>query len=105
MAMNDAMNTAAQNAFSFFDAAKPEPEGFYHVFVLGLIVDLKDLYDVRSKRASRDRCYDVALFPASIPNASGISVHNVLPVDGRIGLIANQYILAFKGKAISRDIV
>ena len=35
-AMNGILSTIAQNTFSFFDTAKPEPERFYHAFVLGL---------------------------------------------------------------------
>ena len=61
--MNDVLNTIAQSTSSFFDTAKPEPERFYHAFVLGLIVDLKDRYDVRSNRESAKGRYDVALFP------------------------------------------
>ena len=65
-AMNDNLNTIAQNTFSFFDTANPEPERFYHAFVLGLIVDLKDRYEIRSNRESAKGRYDVALFPKQV---------------------------------------
>ena len=61
--MNDTLDTIAQKTFSFFDAANPEPERFYHGFVLGLIVDLKERYEIRSNRESGKGRYDVALFP------------------------------------------
>ena len=40
-----------------------EPERFYHGFVLGLIVDLKERYAIESNRESGFGRYDVMLFP------------------------------------------
>ena len=66
--MNRFMNTIAENVFSSFDtgkrpSAQAEPERFYHGFVLGLIVDLKDKYTITSNRESGFGRYDVMLEP------------------------------------------
>ena len=67
-AMNRYMNRVALETFSFFDTGKrasayTEPERFYHGFVLGLLVDLKDRYRISSNRESGFGRYDVILEP------------------------------------------
>ena len=67
-AMNDYMNRIALYTFSSFDAGRhpseeTEPERFYHGFVLGLMVDLKDRYVITSNRKSGYGRYDVMLEP------------------------------------------
>ncbi len=67
-AMNYYMNKVALATFSCFDtgAGSPEttePERFYHGFVLGLMVDLADRYEVTSNRESGFGRYDVMLEP------------------------------------------
>ena len=69
--MNEILNRITNNTFSFFDTAKPEPERFYHAFVLGLIVHLKEQYEIRSNRESGYGRYDVCLFPKK-PGDRGI---------------------------------
>ena len=66
--MNLYMNDVALTTFSSFDTGKSpsgkmEPERFYHGFVLGLLVELRDLYEVRSNRESGYGRYDVMLIP------------------------------------------
>lgn len=66
--MNEYMNRFALNTISYFDVGeKPsgqaEPERFYHGFVLGLLVDLRDRYEVISNRESGFGRYDVMLRP------------------------------------------
>ena len=66
--MNRFMNNIAENIFSSFDTGnraseRTEPERFYHGFVLGLIVDLKDRYIITSNRESGFDRYDVMLEP------------------------------------------
>ena len=69
-AMNEYMNDVALNTFSYFDTGKntsrQQPERFYHGFVLGLIVDLKDKYVVTSNRESGFGRYDVMLEPKDV---------------------------------------
>ncbi|MCM1497468.1 MAG: ATP-binding protein, partial [Clostridium sp.] len=65
--MNAYMEEVAQSMFSSFDGGeKPSartPERFYHGFVLGLLVDLKDRYEISSNRESGFGRYDVMLKP------------------------------------------
>ena len=72
--MNQYMNDIAEKMFSSFDAGrkpseKKQPERFYHGFVLGLIVDLADRYQIRSnkERGQNELCsfgrYDVMMVP------------------------------------------
>lgn len=66
-AMNIYMNKIALATFSYFDTgkepSKSEPERFYHGFVLGLIVELRDKYVIHSNRESGFGRYDVILEP------------------------------------------
>lgn len=66
--MNMFMNKVALHTFSFFDSGnKPseekEPERFYHGFVLGMVVNLANVYHIRSNRESGYGRYDVILEP------------------------------------------
>ena len=66
--MNQFMNDLSVSMFSSFDTGKrpsekSEPERFYHGFVLGLLVDLRDRYVVTSNRESGFGRYDVLLEP------------------------------------------
>lgn len=67
-AMNEYMNRVAFATFSYFDTGKQgggmaEPERFYHGFVLGLMVDLEDRYEITSNRESGFGRYDIMLEP------------------------------------------
>ncbi|WP_044976215.1 AAA family ATPase [Ruminococcus sp. HUN007] len=66
--MNKFMNDLTVSMFSSFDTGKKpseeaEPERFYHGFVLGLLVDLRERYVVTSNRESGFGRYDVLLEP------------------------------------------
>lgn len=68
-AMNEYMNKVAMNSFSNFDTAKSAsdddaPERFYHGFVLGLMVELADRYQITSNRESGFGRYDIMLKPS-----------------------------------------
>ena len=67
-AMNLYMNDVALATFSSFDVGKyvserTQPERFYHGFVLGLLIEIRDRYNVRSNRESGFGRYDVMLLP------------------------------------------
>ena len=71
--MNEYMNSVAEDMFSTFDSGKKPsekntPERFYHGFVLGLLVDLADRYEVTSNRESGYGRYDVMLRPKRSDN-------------------------------------
>lgn len=66
--MNVFLNEIAKVTFSSFDTGKnpsehAEPERFYHGFVLGLLIELWDQYEVLSNRESGFGRYDVTLVP------------------------------------------
>ena len=66
--MNVYMNDVALATFSSFDTGnhpseRTQPERFYHGFVLGLLVELRDIYEVKSNRESGYGRYDVMLIP------------------------------------------
>lgn len=60
-AMNYYMNQIIMTTFSYFDVGQNEPERFYHGFVLGLIADQTDIYEIRSNRESGFGRYDVMM--------------------------------------------
>ena len=66
--MNEYMNEISCEIFSYFDTGKrvskkAQPERFYHGFVLGLLVDLKERYLMTSNRESGYGRYDIMLEP------------------------------------------
>ena len=66
--MNLYINDVALTTFSSFDtgthpSGRSQPERFYHGFVLGLIADLRDIYEIKSNRESGYGRYDVMLIP------------------------------------------
>ena len=68
--MNIYMNDIALSTFSYFDVGtqpseRTQPERFFHGFVLGLLVELRDIYEIKSNRESRYGRYDVMLVPKS----------------------------------------
>ena len=72
-AMNLYMNDIALATFSSFDVGKhfsqrSQLERFYHGFVLGLLVEVRDLYEIRSNRESGYGRYDVMLIPKTKEN-------------------------------------
>jgi len=75
--MNKTMNELTLSMFSSFDTGnKPSerlrPEKFYHGFVLGLLVELRDRYIVTSNRESGYGRYDVILEPKNTEENDGI---------------------------------
>ena len=74
-AMNSYMNDIALDTFSSFDVAGKEesrirPENFYHGFVLGLMVDKRDDYIIKSNKESGFERYDVMMIPRDTENSS-----------------------------------
>ncbi len=65
--MNAFINDVAMDMVSFFDVgtrpSEKAPERFYHGLVLGMIVDLRDKYRIRSNRESGRGRYDIMLLP------------------------------------------
>lgn len=51
------------SSVSVFDTGGDEPEKTYHAFVLGMLIGLRDTYEVKSNRESGYGRYDVMLIP------------------------------------------
>lgn len=67
-AMNEYMNDVALTTISSFDvgkhrSGKSHPERFYHGFVLGLMVEQSENYEIRSNRESGFGRYDIMMIP------------------------------------------
>lgn len=67
-AMNEYMNDVALTTISSFDVGmhqseKAHPERFYHGFVLGLMVEQAESYEIRSNRESGFGRYDIMMIP------------------------------------------
>ena len=66
--MNEYMNRIVFSSISTFDSAYNEddflaPEKFYHGLVLGMLVELRERYAVKSNRESGFGRYDIMLVP------------------------------------------
>lgn len=59
------------SAMSYYDIGTEDPEKVYHAFVLGMLLGLRDRYEVRSNRESGFGRYDVLLIPRD-PTQLGI---------------------------------
>ena len=89
-AMNAYMNRVALSTFSYFDTGNrpsgAEPERFYHGFVLGLMVDLRDRYVITSNRESGFGRYDVMLEPKNFVDDAIIIEFKVFDQEDEKGL-------------------
>ncbi|OON85115.1 hypothetical protein BXO88_14105 [Oribacterium sp. C9] len=62
--MTDTLSEICESMISTFDGSgKAAPENFYHGLVIGLIVELRDRYEIKSNRESGLGRYDVMLRP------------------------------------------
>ena len=78
-AMNYYMNKVALATFSYFDVGSengcdPEPERFYHGFVLGLIAERAATYEIRSNRESVYGRYDIMIIPHDPKTYTAINI-------------------------------
>ena len=89
--MNAYMNEVALATFSNFDSgthpsSKSQPERFYHGFMLGLLVELRDRYQVKSNRESGYGRYDVLLIPRNVAENAMILEFKVFDVEEEYSL-------------------
>ena len=91
----------------------------YHAFVLGMLIGLKDRYEVKSNRESGYGRYDLALYPKDTKKDPGILIEVKMGPKAKAGLQQihekayyqdlktqgcakiNAYSIAFNGKAVS----
>lgn len=89
--MTNYMNDVALETFSNFDTGRraskrTQPERFYHGFVLGLLVSLRDEYQLKSNRESGYGRYDVMLIPKSREKDAIVMEFKVYDEDEEKGL-------------------
>jgi len=77
--MEECLENLAVSMMSFFDGGKNEsdkllPEKFYHGFILGLIVDLKERYVIESNRESGLGRADIIMIPKDTKKDDGIII-------------------------------
>ena len=78
-AMNYYMNKVTLTTFSHFDvggekAESSEPERFYHGFVLGMMAERADDYQIRSNRESGFGRYDIMMIPRNCVRTPAIII-------------------------------
>lgn len=78
-AMNYYMNKVALATFSYFDvgsgsAEMMEPERFYHGFVLGLMAEQMEDFEIRSNRESGFGRYDIMMIPHDLSKYPAIII-------------------------------
>lgn len=92
--MNAYMRDVLLHTFSFFDIGdRSDPERFYHAFVLGLLVELRGRYKVRSNRESGYGRYDVMLIPESAKD-------NAYVLEFKVKQAADETLESAAGKAL-----
>lgn len=61
--MQEYLERIIRATFSYFDVSGDEPERFYHGFILGTIINLRDRFIISSNRESGLGRYDLVLIP------------------------------------------
>ena len=61
------------NVFSYNDVTEDKAESFYHAFVLGILVNIDEEYEISSNRESGIGRYDISIIPKDI-NKKGIII-------------------------------
>jgi predicted AAA-ATPase/PD-(D/E)XK nuclease superfamily protein len=92
------------NSTSMFDLPSKEPEKSYHLFVLGLLVTLQDLYEVDSNRESGYGRYDIMLIPKDITKRSIIIEFKRIFDDEDLGTAATQALEQIHDKQYAQNL-
>lgn len=84
--MNEYMNDISGELFSNFDTGnhpsrKAQPERFYHGFVLGMMVDLRNQYIISSNKESGFGRYDIMLEPKNLKEDAFIIEFKVVHIN------------------------
>jgi len=70
---HESLQDLVETVLSYHDTAGDEPENVYHVFVLGMLIQLEKQYLIRSNRESGRGRYDIMLIPRE-PGGLGIII-------------------------------
>ncbi|MBH1989321.1 MAG: AAA family ATPase [Myxococcaceae bacterium] len=106
---------------SFHDVTERKQESFYHGFLLGMTLGLRDRYVIKSNRESGYGRYDLALYPKDTQKDPGILIEVKMGLKAKAGLQQiekktyyqdlqthgcseiNRYSIAFDGKAVGLE--
>lgn len=100
-AMNETMNDISCELFSSFDTGKKpsgkvQPEKFYHGFVLGMMVELRDRYVITSNKKSGYGRYDIMLEPRGDSKENqGMDIQD-MGVKGKDAHSMEAFVIEFK---------
>jgi len=75
------LKTYLETSMSYFDSGREEPERFYHGFVLGILVSLRETHWVKSNRESGSGRYDIMVIPKD-KNKLGIIIEFKVALSG-----------------------
>ena len=59
-------------SFSYFDVEKKNPESFYHAFILGMMVQFSNIWQIKSNREAGFGRADVLLIPKNPHDTTGV---------------------------------
>lgn len=109
-AMNEYMNDIALYSFSSFDVgthpSDKQPERFYHGFVLGLLVNERERYIIRSNRESGLGRYDVCMYPKNHKDPGIVMEFKVLNDDEKsLSESADAALKQIKDRDYAADLV
>ncbi len=95
------------SSFSVFDIPFEESEKIYHAFVLGMLVGLKDSYEVKSNRESGFGRYDVLLCPKNKDQLGIIMEFKKIgnSENLRLDIVADQAIKQIKEKKYEQELI
>lgn len=95
------------SSFSVFDVTQQEPEKVYHAFVLGVLVGLKDKYEIKSNRESGYGRYDVILFPKNTKELGIIMEFKKVesPSEASLEMAAHAAIKQIEEKEYTRELL
>lgn len=87
--MTDYLNMITNDVFSYYDTSGNHPERFFHGFFLGLVMDLKDKFIIKSNRESGLGRFDVTLEPLNPDKHHAIIIEFKVHRSGIEGSLVN----------------
>jgi hypothetical protein len=105
----DYFEAIVSSSFSYFDLSENKSENFYHAFVLGLFVSLRDMYELRSNRESGYGRYDLMLIPKNLGKRKNGFVIEFKQTNKRrsetLNSAADGALLQIKEKEYARELI
>lgn len=102
--MQDYLEVTMLDTVSYFDAAK-NPEAFYHGLVLGMILELKGKYLIRSNRESGFGRYDIVLEPVHRGQAAYILEFKVCREENKLQDTATSALEQIRKQRYAQELI